>query len=150
MLSISTNSIYFTINDFSTRRSNFTRRIQKLQEEANGPPTVWGGPWTLGSRVPIGWQGWKRDHWLVGISKLPNESETRHAGSGREEYRILTNKSKWNNPHTCIIINIMYSLFTLNVVLSPSCTKNIRIRYRYMNQILRGKKKNHHIEIAQC
>lgn len=78
---------------FSPRRSNFTRRIQKLQEKAIGPPIVWGGPWTLGSRVPIGRQGWKRDHWLVGIPKLPNESETRHAGSGREEYRILTNNT---------------------------------------------------------
>lgn len=55
---------------FSPRRSNFTRRIQKLQEKAIGPPIVWGGPWTLGSRVPIGRQGWKRDHWLVGISKV--------------------------------------------------------------------------------
>lgn len=77
----------------SPRRSNFTRRIQKLQEKATGPPIVWGGPWTLGSRVPIGRQGWKRDHWLVGIPKLPSESETRHAGSGREEYRILINNT---------------------------------------------------------
>lgn len=29
----------------------------------------------------------------MGIPKLPNESETRHAGSGREEYRILTNNT---------------------------------------------------------
>lgn len=78
---------------FSPRRSNFTWRIQKLQEKATGPPIVWGGPWTLGSRVPIGRQGWKRDHWLVGIPKLPSESETRHAGSGREEYRILINNT---------------------------------------------------------